>query len=197
MTCRWGSEVRPFGKRQNFVPCHEYAGSHDHRPAVPPASLRSSTLLKSAKLNFAENVKMILEYLEIKLNLGRMAMTKNNENKTAKIIGYLNEEHIKLLGLSFEPSPILLGLSNEQHMQNEHPADYQKYFERISDIIRNPDYIGKHPSNGSIKYIKTIDEHILVAVRISAGGKLFARSIYAISAEKLEHYIRSGLTIKI
>ena len=124
-------------------------------------------------------------------------MTKNNNGSPIKKIGCLNEEHIGLLGLSLKPSPILIGPSNEQHMQNEHPEDYLKYFDRISEILSAPDYIGRHPSNGSVKFIKTLEEHVLVAVRISGAGKLFARSIYVINSERLEHYIQSGNTFKI
>jgi hypothetical protein len=123
-------------------------------------------------------------------------MTKET-GSIIKVIGYLNQEHIDKLALAIKPAPILIGPTNEQHMQNEHPEDFSKYYNQISEILNNPDYIGKHPSNGSIKYIKTFEEHVLVAVRISGGGKLFARSIYSINHEKLEHYLESGNTFKI
>ncbi|MDD3040653.1 PBECR2 nuclease fold domain-containing protein [Bacteroides sp.] len=124
-------------------------------------------------------------------------MSKSSNKASIKKIGCLTKEHIVLLGLSFEPSPILIGPSNQQHMLNEHPDDYSNYFDQIAEILKTPDYIGKHPFDGSIKYIKSFEEHVLVAVRVSSAGKFFARSIYTINAEKLEHYIESGNTFKI
>ncbi len=114
-----------------------------------------------------------------------------------KKIGCLTAKYIEVLGISMEPSPILIGPTNEQHMISEHPDDYSKYFDKISKILGEPDYIGKHPSNNSLKFIKTYDEHVLVAVRVSGGGNLFARSMYVINTDKLKHYIESGHTFKI
>lgn len=49
----------------------------------------------------------------------------------------------------------------------------------------------------NIEIIKQLDENVLVAVRASQSGKLFARSIYVINKEKLARYIESGTTVKV
>lgn len=114
-----------------------------------------------------------------------------------KKVGCLTAQYIEILGLSLEPSPIFIGATNERHMRAEHPEDYCKYFDKIPEILSEPDYIGRHPVNSSIKFIKTYEEYVLVAVRVSGGGKLFTRSIYVINTGKLEHYVKSGNTFRI
>jgi len=113
-----------------------------------------------------------------------------------QVVGYLEQKIIDLLELDLEPAAIYIGKTNIEHMEQDHPEDYKKYYQQLSEIIGSPDYVGKHPSKNSIEYIKCLDEHVLVAVRISQSGRLFARSLYAINAEKLARYLESGTTVK-
>jgi len=121
-------------------------------------------------------------------------MKKTNRPKK---VGYLDQKIIILLELDVQPSDIFLGQSNIMHMQKEHPEDFSKYFSFLPQILISPDYVGKHPSKGSIEFIKQLDENVLVAVRASQSGKLFVRSIYVINKEKLARYIDSGTTVKV
>ncbi len=52
---------------------------------------------------------------------------------------------------------------------------------QISDIINNPTYVAKNPNQDSIEYIKEYlveNEFVLVAVRTSNKGKMFARTLF-------------------
>lgn len=68
--------------------------------------------------------------------------------------------------------------------------DYYRYLEDIPSIISEPDYIGVPPDNQSIQFIKQYDHNIVVAVRISANGKLSYRTMYPITESQINDYQR-------
>lgn len=69
-----------------------------------------------------------------------------------KEIGKLNFKVIKLLNLNFkEEIPIILGDTNIDHMKRQHPEDYEKYGQDISEIVENPTYVAQNPNQGSIE----------------------------------------------
>lgn len=118
------------------------------------------------------------------------------ELKKPKVVGKIDQRVVDLLGLSDAPdTPILLGKTNVEHMKNEHPEDFEKYFHELENIIKSPDYVAMHPKDGSVQYIKIIDVHVIVGVRVSSKGIYFARSIYGIKERRFENYSRAG-TIK-
>jgi hypothetical protein len=58
-------------------------------------------------------------------------------------------------------------------MKKSHPADYERYGDRINIIIDSPDYVGINPKDSSIEYVKefVVDgEHVKVAVRVTGSG---------------------------
>lgn len=108
-------------------------------------------------------------------------------------IGVLNKKVIELLGLTLkEGMPILCGPGNIQHMESTHPNDYLKYGDKIKEIIASPTYVSLNPSKGSIEYIKVFtdenNEHVLVAVRASGAGVLFARTLFVMDSVKVKKY---------
>lgn len=69
-----------------------------------------------------------------------------------------------------EEIPIILGDTNIDHMKRQHPEDYEKYGQDISEIVENPTYVAQNPNQGSIEYIKEYkidNEFVLVAVRVT------------------------------
>lgn len=108
-------------------------------------------------------------------------------------VGEVNRKVIDTFGLSIsEGVDIFCGPGNIEHMKKEHPEDFEKYFGHIEEIISSPTYICKHPNKDSIEYVKVfIDEnndHVLVAVRASGRGVLFARTLFVMDDEKVEKY---------
>ena len=83
-----------------------------------------------------------------------------------KIIGTLTQTVIDEFNLNLkEGQPIFIGESNLNHMKSEHPEDFEKYGDKISEIINSPDYIAKHHNkkNSAIEYIKAYKkEHIKI-----------------------------------
>jgi len=116
-------------------------------------------------------------------------------------IGTLRKDIIKLLDLPYRyEQPIYISNANIEHMKRKHFQDYLKYGTEIKAIIKNPTYIAKNPKQNSIEYIKEykLDNNIfvLVAVRASHQGKLFVRTMFAMSEKKKDIYLRKGYAKK-
>lgn len=116
-----------------------------------------------------------------------------------KVIGHVTEKVISTFNLPYnENDPIYCGESNRLHMKQQHPEDYELYGDKIEEIIKDPDFIAKHPkkSNSAIEYIKIFknqkDEYVLVAVRATGNNKLFARTLFIMDTEKVDKYTRCG-----
>ena len=80
-------------------------------------------------------------------------------------------------------------------MQSSHPADYAKYGAKITDILSSPDYARVNPKDGSIEYVKEYQvdgEFVKVAVRVSGGGNLYARSLYVLNKNRVQDFITKG-----
>lgn len=117
-----------------------------------------------------------------------------------KQIGKVDKKVIKLLKLQYEEElPIILGDTNIEHMKRQHPDDYKKYGDKISEIINNPTYVAKNPNQGSIEYIKEYkinNDFILVAVRISNKGTMFAKTMFKMTERKINIYLENGYAKK-
>jgi len=106
-------------------------------------------------------------------------------------IGTLNKKIIDLIKLDVEEQAILIGDQNIEHMKKEHPEDFEKYGDKIAEIISSPTYICKHPKKLSIEFVKVYEvdnEYVLVAVRATGKGKLFTRTLFVMADEKIDKY---------
>ena len=114
----------------------------------------------------------------------------------AKQVGKLSQYVIELLGLTLsEGRSILLGESNIAHMVSRHPEDYALYGEYIPLILSMPDYVALNTKDESIEYVKEVqmdDVYVKVAVRVSARGQLFARSVYRLNTNRAKNFIEKG-----
>ena len=114
----------------------------------------------------------------------------------AKQVGKLSQRVIELLGLTLsEGRSILLGESNIAHMVSRHPEDYALYGEYIPLILSMPDYVALNTKDESIEYVKEVqmdDVYVKVAVRVSARGHLFARSVYRLNTNRAKNFIEKG-----
>ena len=138
---------------------------------------------------------MLIMFMLLKsIKYGKIKMSKKG-NKMNKQIGKVSKKVIELLGLEYdEELPIILGDTNIEHMKRQHPIDYDKYGKDIQEIIRKPTYVAKNPNQGSIEYIKEYkieDEFVLVAVRISNKGTMFAKTLFTMTERKKNIYLKN------
>lgn len=114
----------------------------------------------------------------------------------AKQVGKLSQRVIEVLGLTLsEGRSILLGESNIAHMVSRHPEDYALYGEYLPLILSMPDYVALNTKDESIEYVKEVqmdDVYVKVAVRVSARGQLFARSVYRLNTNRAKNFIEKG-----
>lgn len=114
----------------------------------------------------------------------------------AKEVGKISDRVVELLEIPLQAGqPILLGDSNISHMKARHPADYEKYGQYIPEILASPDYVGVNPSDSSVEYVKEFqidNDYVKVAVRLSGGGALYARSLYVLNPNRVHNFIKKG-----
>ena len=119
-----------------------------------------------------------------------------------QIVGELTESVRQMLHIENPAdTKIYLGQSNIAHIKQRHPEAYRKYGKYIPTIVQSPDYVGINKKDSSIEYVKTFSdsagEYVKVAVRVSRGGKLFARSLYVLNTNRVNNYVEKNLLIAI
>ena len=107
-------------------------------------------------------------------------------------VGFLTEQTVAVLKLSLTPGPIHMGKSNFEHILSRHPEMYLSHLDDIPLVISRPDCIGVNPNQGGVEFIKRLDGNLMVAVRASSSGVLYARSIYRVEERKLRQYLKDG-----
>lgn len=73
--------------------------------------------------------------------------------------------------------------------------DFALYGEYIPLILAAPDYVALNAKDGSIEYVKEVQVnsvYVKVAVRVSARGQLFARSVYRLNTNRVLNFIEKG-----
>ena len=83
-------------------------------------------------------------------------------------------------------------------MKTSHPDDFAQYGSELSNIIANPDYVGKNAKDDSIEFTKEYyinGEYVKVAVRISTHNIYYARSMYVLTAAKIHVAHNKNTTI--
>lgn len=120
-----------------------------------------------------------------------------NKGLKRVIIGQLTQEVIDFLNLKRLPCDIVLWNDRLKYIEKHKKDfstedDFYRHIKQIPHIINCPDYLGLHPNDNSIQYIKRIDEIMLVGIRIKDVGNLSLRSSYPISEDTLNKYIQSN-----
>jgi hypothetical protein len=117
-------------------------------------------------------------------------------------VGRLSKKIIDILNLNREECDIILWEDRFKYIEKhkvhfDDEADYMKHIACIPEVIESPDYVGKHPADNSIEYIKRIDKLMIVAIRIKDKGNLAFRTAFPLSENQLQDYIRSGTVWKV
>jgi len=108
-------------------------------------------------------------------------------------VGEISLEVIELLGLSLSESvPIYIGVTNIAHMAKEHSYEFNRFYDKIPQIISTADYVRLKQDDGSIEYIKSFGKYIKLAIRIAGDGRYYARSLYHVRNRIIERLIKNG-----
>lgn len=113
-----------------------------------------------------------------------------------EIVGVVSDRVISLLGISpADDKNIYFGHTNRMHMMSDHPDDFKAYGDKIGEILSSPDYLRLNDKDGSIEYVKEFSvngEFVKVAVRLSAGDKYYARTLYVLNPGRVQRFIQNG-----
>ena len=103
-----------------------------------------------------------------------------------KKIGVFSARIVEILELDIPAgTPIYIADSNIEHMKTS----------ELSNIIANPDYVGKNAKDDSIEFTKEYyinGEYVKVAVRISTHNIYYARSMYVLNPKRVKNFIAKG-----
>lgn len=126
-----------------------------------------------------------------------MRYNKNVENLAMKVKKQIKE----LLGIQSDVNVIKYSKNNlEKHLLKRNHIDALKYFDKIEDILEEPDYVGINPNEKSecLEYIKVFDKNILVALKIHSSEEFYyIPSMYTITDYKLQSRLFSGRLKKV
>ena len=113
-----------------------------------------------------------------------------------KLIGIISTAVSKTLGDDGRQykagDMIYIGESNLSHMKRRHLSAFNKYGDRLSLIISEPDYVGINEEDDSLEYVKIFDDHVKLVVRVAGDEKLYVRSMYTVYQSRTEFFIKSG-----
>ena len=81
----------------------------------------------------------------------------------------------------------------KKHIQKRHPAEIY-LLDYVEKIIKNPDYIGRHPKEpDSVELVKVIEKNIMVCIKLDCANEYFyVSSVFSISNAKLNNRIHAG-----
>lgn len=85
-------------------------------------------------------------------------------------------------------------------MKVKHKKDFEKYFNELENIIKNPDYVGINKKDNSVEYVKEIlisGDFVKVAVRVSNSNNYYARSLYSLNNNRVTRFINNKSLIKV
>jgi len=109
-----------------------------------------------------------------------------------KYIGILDPKIAKELNIKeHENKPILVFDDRIKHVMKNHLKDFgskesiQYIYDKLSIIIKKPDYVFFNKNTQGIEFYKKFDSNICVAVRISSGKTLKVRSWYPVKQKKI------------
>lgn len=87
-----------------------------------------------------------------------------------------------------------------KHMKKSNHENCLQYVDKISEIISNPDYIGrnKHIGGKSLEVIKIYLDNVLLAIKYdSKRDYYYIASLYDITNSKLSHMINNNRVRKL
>lgn len=116
--------------------------------------------------------------------------------KTIQTAGKLHLACIKrLTGIEFPVAEVQIYPGAIKHIKRNHPGIIEQYGHLIPDMIANPDYVGKNPTEpDSIELVKVVTDSLLLAIKLDPSGYLYVSSFYDLhnAAVKLQKRLRSG-----
>lgn len=116
-----------------------------------------------------------------------------------QVVGELKQEIVNLLKINLKPGVIFLYPGAIKHIKKRHLDDFYKYFQKIPEIIADPDYVGVHPNEkDSMEFVKNFEDDVLVAIKLDIKkGYLYLSTMFSLPKSKVPKRIRTGRLLKV
>ncbi len=108
-------------------------------------------------------------------------------------VGQYIERFNELTGQDLPCGDIFQSSGLISHVRKHHPNEVDN-ITLVPDVIRSPDYIGKHHKEPhSIELVKVLDKNVMVCVKLDIDdGYLYVASVFSIKDSKLKNRLNSG-----
>lgn len=109
-------------------------------------------------------------------------------------VGKFNTQYNLILGTSFDEYDIYRDKGLIAHLLKRKHNTAIKHLDDISEIISDPDYIGKNPKQpNSIEFVKCYKRNMLLGVKVDLSkGYMYVATMHEITAAIIERYVNSG-----
>ena len=110
-------------------------------------------------------------------------------------VGEYNQQFNNLLNIEITQTQIFRSEGLGTHLIKRNHLDCLQYLDRISDIIKDPDYIGINPNekDSSIELVKQYEDNVLIGIKVDTSADiLYVSTMYTVQQSKLERRIHSG-----
>lgn len=113
-------------------------------------------------------------------------------------VGQYSGEYNELLNIDLPQCSIYMSEGLKKHIESRHNECLQ-YIERIEDIIKEPDYVGKNPKEpNSIEMVKIYDNNIQIGIKLDASNEyLYVATLFDIKQAKIDRRLYSGRLKKL
>ncbi len=115
------------------------------------------------------------------------------EKEDLTVVGTYPERFNQITSAELPCGEIFMSDGFAVHIRKRHPG-YEKYIERIPEIISDPDYIGRNPTEpDSVELVKVFDENIQLAIKLDTkNGYLYVASLYDVKQSKIDRRLAGG-----
>lgn len=108
-------------------------------------------------------------------------------------IGKLPGSLSQMLCLEGGRKEIFIDEGTKRHIKKRHPYTYKTYFNKLSEILSKPDYIGMYGlGRNRFEFVKRYKDTLLVALKIDEMFRIFVSSMYIVESHRIEKRIAYG-----
>lgn len=108
-------------------------------------------------------------------------------------VGKLHDDLREVVCLESEMREIFIDEGTKRHIRRRHPYTYKLYFDKLVEVLREPDYIGVDElEKGRFELVKWYKDPLLVALKIDEQYGVFVSSMYIIEPSRIKKRVQYG-----
>lgn len=109
-------------------------------------------------------------------------------------VGLFTEEFNKIMGTNIPLGIIYQSKGLAKHMIKSGHGKCLKYLDNLSDIIKNPDYIGRNPNElNSIELIKKYKDNVLIGIKVNTKDNyVYVSTMHDVHESKISQRLYGG-----